>query len=274
MAKTSGGGRARTTEKSLRLVDALHQKGGAGITELSNELDMAKSTVHNHINTLRDCGFVVKSGTDYRLGLRFLGIGGRVRSRMDIYQSAKSEVQKLSGSTGLKVLLTTEESGEGVVLIHADPTAETPESHTGKRFSLLNTLEGRAMLSNLPDARIKELVSDSSNEDASDIMDELAEIRESGVRARASQSGEPRRFTTPIHDGHENVFGALTVAESQSTLGARPDEELIDLVKSTAHRIKSNSELAWYGSEEVVTPKHSLSTYVNNPASKYSEDEL
>lgn len=79
----------RTTEKTLRLVEELMEQGQCRVTELADELDMGKSTVHNHLTTLREHGYVEQVGEEYRLGLKFLEVGGNTRKSMEIYQVAE-----------------------------------------------------------------------------------------------------------------------------------------------------------------------------------------
>jgi len=55
---------------------------GAGVTELANQLDVAKSTIHGHLTSMRAHGFVVKRGTEYRLGLGFFDYGQYVRGQL------------------------------------------------------------------------------------------------------------------------------------------------------------------------------------------------
>ena len=50
----------RTTEKSLEIVSELNRTGETRVTTLANELEMGKSTVHNHLTTLEDHGYVVR----------------------------------------------------------------------------------------------------------------------------------------------------------------------------------------------------------------------
>jgi len=59
------------TERSFRIIEQLGERGG-GVSELAESLSISKSTVHNHLQTLRELGYVVQDGDEYRLGLQFL----------------------------------------------------------------------------------------------------------------------------------------------------------------------------------------------------------
>lgn len=49
---------------------------------------MAKSTVHNHLQTLEDEGYITDEGSIYHVGLRFIELGESKRNRMDSYEKA------------------------------------------------------------------------------------------------------------------------------------------------------------------------------------------
>jgi len=88
------------TRTSLRIVEALKRLDGAGTTAVANDLGIAKSTVHNHLQTLEDEGYITNEGSAYHVGLRFLELGEYKRNRMDIYEKARPEVASLAEKTG------------------------------------------------------------------------------------------------------------------------------------------------------------------------------
>lgn len=257
----SGGARARTTVKSLRLVEELLKRDGAGITDLANDLDMSKSTVHNHLNTLRDCGYVVKEDGEYRIGLKFLHVGGLARAHVELYRSAKPELEKLAAETREIVVLATEELGEGVVLTQLGQQPSADQWYTGKRFRLLDSPAGEAILASLPERRAREVIA-AEAEDPDTALERLVDHRSQGyVMSTASQSGEIRRVAAPVRDTENEVFGSLAFIEHRDTDMAHSAEETIELVTTTAEQINLNLEQSWYGSQNVVTAKHSLSAY-------------
>ena len=89
-------GSVRTT---ARIVRALEDNREAGVTELADELDISKASVHNHLTTLERLGVVVSDAGRYRLGLRFLDIGIGVRDGMVLHQVPRPEVAGLAQST-------------------------------------------------------------------------------------------------------------------------------------------------------------------------------
>lgn len=101
----------RTTEKALRLIETLDTDEGFRLTELADRVEMSKSGVHNHLSTLREHGYVTKSGDEYSLSLKFLSLGGHVRSRSPLYRHGRAKVDQLAEDTGMLANLATEEGG-------------------------------------------------------------------------------------------------------------------------------------------------------------------
>jgi DNA-binding IclR family transcriptional regulator len=66
------------------------------ITELSDELGIAKSTIHRHLKTLQSDGYVVKEGDTYRIGMQFLDLGTYARDQVNAFHMAKPKVDELA----------------------------------------------------------------------------------------------------------------------------------------------------------------------------------
>ncbi|MFC6734126.1 helix-turn-helix domain-containing protein [Haladaptatus sp. GCM10025893] len=83
-------------QTSLDIIDALQEHDRVGVTALANELGISKGTVHCHLATLRQNGYVVKDAGKYRLGLRFIDVAHRVRDRHALYDLVTDEVDELA----------------------------------------------------------------------------------------------------------------------------------------------------------------------------------
>lgn len=232
----------RTTEKTLRLIEELMTKDPCGVSELASDLDMGKSAVHNHLNTLRTHGYVLKEGDTYRLGLKFLEVGGHSRKSMEIYQVAEPDVKSLAAETGELANLLVEEQGMGVYLMRAKgEEAVDLDTHAGLRTNLHTTALGKAILANLPEERVESILDRHGLERKTprtvgtreELFDALAEIRE---RDYAVDDGERleglRCVASAITSSDGEVLGAISVSApanrvSDETLhGALPERVL------------------------------------------------
>ncbi|MEF8852373.1 MAG: helix-turn-helix domain-containing protein [Haloarculaceae archaeon] len=69
---TDGNPPIKSTATSLDIVEAVNQRDGATLSELANRFDKPKSTVHDHLQTLTDAGYLAKEGREFRVSVRFL----------------------------------------------------------------------------------------------------------------------------------------------------------------------------------------------------------
>ncbi|WP_336338293.1 IclR family transcriptional regulator [Haloarcula brevis] len=239
------------TRTSLRIVEALKRLDGAGTTAVANHLDIAKSTVHNHLRTLEDEGYITKEGSAYRVGLRFLELGEYKRHRMDIYETARPEVASLAEETGEMANVAVEEHGEGVYLARAEGTeAVTVDTYGGKRVNLHCTALGKAILAELPEERVDAIVdehglparTENTITDRAALKSELADIRERG-HACDHEERLPglRCVAAPVTSVDGDPVAALSVSGPTSRIkGDRFHEEIPELLQSAVNVVEIN----------------------------------
>jgi DNA-binding IclR family transcriptional regulator len=71
-------------ETSFEILQILSEIEPAGVSEITEEIQMSTSTVFSHVNTLVQEGYVIKTGTKYTRSLRFLEAVGLIR-RHELY---------------------------------------------------------------------------------------------------------------------------------------------------------------------------------------------
>lgn len=98
------------------LLDALAAHDDAvGLKRLAAETGLHTSTAHRILGTLVDIGYVERGeGGGYRLGMRLLQLGGRVRLHVDVRREALPIMEALRDAVGETVNLTVRESDEVV----------------------------------------------------------------------------------------------------------------------------------------------------------------
>ncbi|ELZ63718.1 IclR family transcriptional regulator [Haloferax sp. Atlit-10N] len=223
----------RTTEKTLALVEELMEKGPCGVTELASDLHMGKSAVHNHLTTLQKHGYVLKDGDDYRVGLKFLEVGGHSRKSMEVYQVAEPEVKSLAADTGELANLLVEEQGMGVYLMRAKgDDAVDLDTYAGLRTNLHTTALGKAILANLPESRVDEIIERHGLEQKTpksigtrqELFQVLEAVRERGYAIDDGERLEGLRcLAAPIKSSSGEVLGAISVSAPASRVS---DEDL------------------------------------------------
>lgn len=216
------------TEKTLRILKALRCRDGAGVTELADELDMSKGTVHNHLSTLKDYEYVVKEDTTYRIGLRFLELGEYTRHQTKLLEVAKSEIDDLAEETGEIANLMVEEHGRGIyIYISKGQQAVNLDTHIGTRQYLHTSAVGKSILSKMDDEQFEQVIdrhglpAKTPNTVTSEekLKEELDEIRERGVAFDGEERAEGIRcVAAPITDNEDNLLGAVSVSGPSTRL--------------------------------------------------------
>ncbi|MCG1003176.1 MULTISPECIES: HTH-type transcriptional regulator XacR [Halobacterium] len=241
----------RTTEKTLALVEELMDRGPCGVTELTEGLDMGKSAVHNHLTTLQKHGYVLKTGDEYQLGLKFLEVGGSTRKSMEFYQVAEPEVKSLASETGELANLLVEEQGMGVYLMRSKgDEAVDLDTYAGLRTHLHTTALGKAILAYLPESRVDEIIEHRGLEQKTprsvgsreELFEVLEDVRDRGYAVDDGERLEGLRcVAAPVKDSSDEVLGAMSVSAPASRVS--DDDlhgELPERVLSAANVVELN----------------------------------
>jgi len=244
------GGRVqvKTAETTFEVVEALVRLDGATFPELVNNLDMAKSTVYDYLQTLEELRYVTRRNGAYHASLRFLELGEIVRHRMDVYRVVSPEVERLASETGEHSSFEVEENGGAVMLCSASGAdAVSMGAYDGNRTPLSVTAPGKLTLAHKSAEEVEAHVdahglpryTDTSITDSDDLRSELAEIRERGY---AIDDGELRRgvqnVSVPVVTQDE-LRGALSVTgPSQRMTEDRIRTELLDRLNEAANVVE------------------------------------
>lgn len=205
------------------VVGALDGTGGAGVTELAERVDRPRSVVHDYLSTLVQLGYVRKDGNEYRLSLRFLELGGRVRERVRLYRVARPQVWELAAESSSElVTLIVEEGGMGVCLDAVRSSQSiTYDVVPGMYFHLHCSGAGKAMLAHYPPGRAEDIVDDhglparteNTITDRETLFAEFADIREDGVSfEREEYKRGMITMGAPITDSDGEVLGGISVS--------------------------------------------------------------
>ncbi|GAB7009072.1 IclR family transcriptional regulator [Halorubrum trueperi] len=246
---TSDTNRIKSIERAFNIVETISDRGSVGVTEVARDLNIPKSSVHVYLNTLANAGYVIKDGSEYRLGHRFLQIGGRLRSQQELFQVAAPLLRSLARDTGELADLMIEEGGWGVLLFKAE-TADSVDdnAHIGQHVYLHSTAMGKAILSTFSDEKIRNIIercgipelTPSTISGLDELFDELETISKTGL----SFNNEERRrgvkaVGTPILSDTNELVGAISVSGPSARMtDERMENELADKLLETKNIIE------------------------------------
>ena len=236
---------------SFRIVGLLHKHPLLTLREVADELDIAISTTHRHLTTLRQFGYVYKEEERYRTGLRFLEVGEQARDERELYQISKRKVKQLAEETGEIAQLMVEEGGMGVRLcLQNGQQGVSTNTLPGQYVFLHTTSAGKAILANLPVDRRKEIIKQTQLPKQTEntisapdrLRSELADVRERGVAFNDEERIERLRAVgVPVMGRDDEVAGAISVAgPSKRFRGDWYREELPSLISGAANEIELN----------------------------------
>lgn len=186
----------QTLEKALEIIELLSKDSsgnGLGISELSRELDIGKSTVHRVLSTLMAYGYVDKmpNNSNYRLSWRLYELGSVVPLQRDLGKIDTEILQDICNRYGETVNLGVRSDNYVVIIAKVEPQIVLRTNiQIGAREPLHATALGKVLISELSQEELKEVISvgDGEFKDYTpntisgwdDLMLELQKVREQG----------------------------------------------------------------------------------------------
>lgn len=237
-------------QNASEILQVVKSERGATLSEIQDQTDLSKSSIHNYLATLQEEEFVLKDGSEYHLSLTFLDFGTIARKRYSILEGARIEVDELATETGEMVNLIVEEYGRGIHLYRSGgKNALQYSEYTGFRGYLHNTAAGKCILAFLPEDRVDRIVehhglqqtAENTITEVEALKEELAEIRENGIAFDDEESLDGCRcVAAPItNKAEKNIIGAISVSGPKRRMqGERFNQELPDLLQDAANVIE------------------------------------
>ena len=211
--------------RALRLAEVLsHYREGATLKELSDELDLPKSTVHRLLQAYRELGYVEQDNVSgrYRLSVKWLGISLKILEHIDLRHIARMTLTTLADMSGEVVHLVVLNDGE-VVYIDKVEGKETIRMHSriGHRAPVHCTAVGKSILAYLPEDDVRTILAEHglpahtphTITDPDKLLEHLQHIRARGV-AYDLEENEPdiTCVAAPIFDHRGHVIAALSIS--------------------------------------------------------------
>ncbi|WP_254280481.1 IclR family transcriptional regulator [Haloarcula marina] len=239
-------------QKTCRIINELQRRGETGITELSEDVEYSKSTIHGHLATLVDEGLVIKNNQKYRLSLRFLDIAESVKNRVTDYEIVHDQVRELAEETGEVVHFGAEENGRVVYIAKwQGAQAVQTKSRIGKQMPMHSTSLGKAILAEYGRDRVDEIVEQHGLEARtqntltrpSALHDNLQEITQRGYSVDDEENILGIRcIGIPVSISEAGVIGALSISgPSQRMTDDRIKNDLREKIAQAANVIEVNS---------------------------------
>lgn len=151
----------QSVQRTLDIIETLSEyKTGVGVTTLSKELKLHKSTVHRLLTTLMSRKYVEQDveTSKYKIGMRLFEIGNAILSKLDIRQHALPYLRQLWKQTGETVQLSIIDQYKVLYIDVLESQKKVGvKSNVGERVPLHCSAPGKIWLANLPEDRLREV---------------------------------------------------------------------------------------------------------------------
>jgi IclR family KDG regulon transcriptional repressor len=233
--------------RAIQILESIYfNKCEMGITELSRELDLSKSTVHRLISTLGKHGFVQQKPDNgkYRLGWRLFEIAQEVPKRMGLTSLSNSFLKELKQKTGETAILAILDGKETVYIDKVETNHVLKmEIDIGSRLPAYCTALGKVLLCEYSEEALEELYrGDEFKRHTMNTICTLEQLKQEleNVRVRQYAIDDEelslgfRCVGIPIRDVTGQIVAAISAGGPSSRLTKTKIMELIPTIMDVA----------------------------------------
>ncbi len=227
----------KSLDRAINLLEMLvRSENGMGVTELSRELDLHKSTVFRLLDTLKYRGYVEKNddNQNYIIGIKLFELGSRVLNDIDSRNRVRPYLEELKEKTDETVHLGILDDGEIIYVDKVESNATIRMySQVGRRVPVHSTSLGKVILAHLPEERVREIIEykglpeegKNTITDPDELIEHLKKVKEQGYAVDDEEQEEGIRcIAGPVF----NHRGEIQSSFSISAPITRMDKERLD----------------------------------------------
>jgi DNA-binding IclR family transcriptional regulator len=243
----------QSVDRALTILEILARLGEAGVTEVSAELDVHKSTAFRLVSTLEMHGLVEQTEDrgKYRLGVGVLRLAGATTARLDVVQESRSLCRKLAADTGETINIAVLSDRSALYLDQVSGSSAL-QSHNwvGQHIPLHATSNGKVLLSGLEpedvDRRVETLATYTTGTITSRaaLRRELAAVRERGYAVAVDElEAGLAAVAAPIRNAHGDVIASMSVSGPSFRLTETKIAEVVPMLCDAAGEV--SRRLGW-----------------------------
>lgn len=244
--------------KTFEIIELLIQHhGNIGLRELASELDIAPSTAHRFISSLKEIGYIRQDPKTrkYTLSLKFAWLGSKVLENLQVTDLAKPFMEELTERTNETTHLGVI---EGLDLIYIakikSKQAMNMASRVGQRGNLYSTAMGKVLLAHMPENERLEIINQldissqkkKSVKNKDDFIHQLSVVRKDGyaIDNEENETGI-RCIGAPIFNHAGEAVAALSLSGWKVSMTDERMSTLPEEIIATTRKI--SEELGFAG---------------------------
>jgi IclR family KDG regulon transcriptional repressor len=240
----------KSVDRAMQILKLVaRKKEGSGVTELSNGVDINKSSVYRILSTLVKHKLVEQdpSSEKYKLGYGLLELATSLLESIDLRAEAYPFLKELEKETNEVIHLVVYDQGQVVYIDKLEGT-ETLRMHSkmGRRAPVHCTAVGKSILAHLPLEQVNDILdrhgmprhTPKTITDKESFMRQLQEVREKGF-ALDDEENEIGIIciAAPIFDHRAQAFAAVSVSGPIMRMSDERQRQWVGLVKRTSAEI-------------------------------------
>ena len=235
-------------KRAIQILNLFQDEKYLGITEMSRQLNLSKTTIFRVVRTLESEGWLIqgKESTKYRLGFEILTVASSLCKQYDFKEIAVEVMTNLKDVVNETVILSTYTGNHGVCIEKVDSENKIKlTSEVGQIIPLHAGATGKSILANLPQEEREKVISqglshytDLTLTDAELLEKDLVEIRKKGYSCSYGETDEGvMAVGAPIFDQKGRLLYSLSVAGPRHRMEQKGETFLIENVLQAAKQM-------------------------------------
>jgi IclR family transcriptional regulator, KDG regulon repressor len=248
MPDDSGAGMVRSVQLAIDVLETVSfADEEMGVTQIAERLSVTKGSVHRHLHTLVERGYLAQNPATSRYTI---GPKGRLLARLapetDLVQLAEGPMRELRDALGHSVVLSEMTPRGAVVLAKLASTAPLDIGvRAGSELAFHATAQGKVMLAFAPRPFLDRILSrrfdaftDKTTTSPERLRKALLDIVKRGYASAPEESMLGlNAVAVPIFDSHDACIAALAIVGSIQFLPEKPKQADIDALTKASHQI-------------------------------------
>lgn len=240
----------QSVDRALTILQILStRKRGFGVTEISREMNLNKTSVYRMLSTLVKHGLAEQDAETerYKLGYKILELSSTLLDSIDLRAEAKAYLNELENLTNEVIHLVVFDRGE-VVYIEKLEGNETLRMHSkvGTRAPMHCTSVGKVILAYLPSAEVSTMIESYELKehtprtivDKDELFNHLKEIRKKGYALDLEENELGINcIAAPIFDHTGKVVAAISISGPTMRMTDERLNELKDKIIEVSGKI-------------------------------------
>lgn len=215
--------KAPAIEKAVLVMEFLGRQGTASFTQIQNELQLAKSSTFNLLETMVSTQLIIKNERGhFSLGIKLFELGHLLFHKKHIFQNTRLHMRELANKLGMTVHLGIVDGYDAVYLDKVENSLPaTLTSWVGKRVPVHASALGKSLIAWHPIEQLDiylddypfVLLTENTIMNKEKLMDHLEQIKKQGW---AMDDEEAKMgivcFSSPIFDVNQKVIYAISIS--------------------------------------------------------------